>query len=122
MRTVARVFMVLFCLTFLANQARSLDAETAKLGKIVGKLLVYTVKGVNFARAKTVENEKRLELVEARLSAVEAHIEEKTSYERPEIPEKAAEYGGALIRTALKQQEYEEAHKDLFDFFEGVGQ
>ena len=66
MRILARIFIVLFCLVFMANQAQS--STFADLGTIVGKLLVYTTKGMELLAERITVNGERLKAIENHLS------------------------------------------------------
>lgn len=103
MKKIARVFIVLFCLTFLCNKALSEEPDVVgRLGKVIEKLMVYTVKGL----ALHAEIQARLS---ERIEAMEKHLAETTGYVKPT-------WDRSELEKAAK--EYEEAFSDLLDEFD----
>lgn len=120
MRNLARIFIALFCLVFLANQAQTLDdLETDHLGKTVGKLLVYAAKGIAYLNIATQANGKNIELVEARIKAIESYMEQNAEYVRPGFPGEVAEYVQSLRKLKGAKTGFDEANDDLFNFLQG---
>ena len=104
MRTIARVFMVLFCLTFLANQARSLSVEGAILGQVIGKLMLFTSSGLAaLSEALKVHNE--------RLQGIENHLAKTSDFSRSSYQVKQENR-----RILEKDKEFRAAGADLLDF------
>lgn len=65
MRTAARIFIALFCLTFLANQAQGSFSE---LGVLIGSLIRYTSTSIEYFEAHVQTNGSRLNAIEKQLS------------------------------------------------------
>ena len=66
MRTIARIFTVLFCLTFLANQVQS--QPFLDLGTIVGQLIAYTSSGLEVLSERITVHDERLLAIEKQLA------------------------------------------------------
>ena len=100
MRKLARIFIALFCLTFLCNKAMSQEVDLiSHLGKTVGKLLMYSVKGFTF-------HSEVMALQGERVSAIEEHLAKTTGYNR------------AVLDTSevfSKGREFKKASDDMFD-------
>ena len=117
MRTVARIFMVLFCLTFLANQAHSYDSET--LTTITEKLTNYTVQGLAMLQTR-LDLEKRSEaLLTNRVKAIETHLEQ-SGFVKIDQTTAALEFLGALAVEAEAWKKFEEASNDLIGYLNSL--
>lgn len=66
MRAIARFFVVLFCLTFLANQVQS--QPFPDLIAVIGKLAVYTSKGLELLGERITVHDERLQAIEKHLA------------------------------------------------------
>lgn len=72
MRILARFFVALFCLAFLANQAQPHSTQTNLL-LLVSEYLDYVEKGLELVEERVAVNSERL-------AAIENHLERDTSY------------------------------------------
>ena len=119
MRTIARFFIVLFCLTFLVNQAHSLGSET--LSEVVSRLTTYTVRGLVVVQSRIELSDKGRDLLTTRVEAeaIEAHLEQ-TGYAKRDQTENMIEYMGALAREAEAEKKFQEASADLAEYLDSL--
>ncbi|MYI62172.1 MAG: hypothetical protein F4105_10990 [Gemmatimonadetes bacterium] len=117
MRSIARFFIVLFCLTFLVNQAHSLGSET--LSEVVSRLTTYTVRGLVVVQSRIELSDKGRDLLTTRVEAIEAHLEQ-TGYAKRDQTENMIEYMGALAREAEAEKKFQEASADLAEYLDSL--
>ena len=99
MRIIARFFVVLFCLTFLANQVQS--QPFPDLIGVMGKLAVYTSKGLELLGERiTVHGEQ--------LQAIENHLAKTSDFSVTSL-----QAGKWNRRVEAKAKVFEEARTDL---------
>ena len=117
MRTIARLFIALFCLTFLVNQAHSLGSET--LTEVVSRLMTYTVRGLGVVQSRIELRDKGRDLLTTRVEAIETHLEQ-TGYAKRDQTEKMIEYMGALAQEAEAEKKFQEASADLAEYLDSL--
>ncbi|MXW80627.1 MAG: hypothetical protein F4Z57_16935 [Gemmatimonadetes bacterium] len=107
LRILARLFIVLFCLTFICNQALSQESQSNVLldmmGKTVGKLIVFSAKSFSFLAELSSFNSQRL-------NAIEAHLAKTSGYQYVELD---------TVGLHATKDELEQARADLFDYLQG---
>ena len=112
MRNIARVFVVLFCITFLANQAMSTDTGLDRLATLVQKLMMYSANGFN-------THAQGLALLDKRISIMENKLHAETGYDKTTMP--TADKLELKRRTSKAEKanaEYQSSSKELFDYVE----
>lgn len=107
MRRIARVFIALFCITFLANQAMSTDTGLERLATLVSKMMKHSANGFNAHAKGLAYLNKRITLIENSL-----HVEMSTADELA-VKRMMSEFGEAGI-------EYQAAQKELSDYVDYI--
>lgn len=100
MRILARFFVALFCLVFLANQAQP-QSKLTTLTLLLSDMLRYVQKGLELVEERVAVNSERL-------AAIENHLERDTSY-RITLDQKS----DWLDRIRAKEAAKEAARRDL---------
>ena len=110
MRSIARVFIALFCITFLANQAMSTDTGLDRLATLVQKLMMYSANGFN-------THAQGLALLEKRISVIENKLHVETGYDKTTVSTADELALKRMISKAEKANvEYQASSKELFDY------
>lgn len=94
MRRIARVFLVLFCLTFLYNKAVAQGSVLIHVAEAVNKLMMCSIKGFAFHVEVQADFRQRIEAMELYLAKVAAY--EKPNLDRTELEKAGEEYKKAL--------------------------
>lgn len=118
MRRIARFFIVLFCLTFLANQAVSQDDL---LTETVIRLLKFTTKGFIMTERTEEWGRKNLVVLDTRLDAIENYLTHSTDYKKPDVSEKGAEALAALMLAGNATAEFGKVRDDFAAFLKQLG-
>ena len=116
MRTIARVFVVLFCITFLANQALSADTALDRLATLVQKLMLYSTNALHAHAQGLGYLEKRIALLESELQAQTEYDKNARSFtDKLVLQKKETDFKKAT-------EGYQAASKELFDYVERLTQ
>lgn len=112
MSHIARVFIVLFCITFLANQAMSSDMGLDRLATLVQKLMMYSSNGFN-------THAQGLALLHTRISIIENKLHAETGYDKTTAsPADELKLKKMISKAEEANVEYQASSKELFDYVE----
>ena len=112
MRNIARIFVVLFCIAFLANQAMSTDTGLDRLATLVQKLMMYSSNGFSV-------HAQGMALLDKRISIMENKLHAETGYDKTTMP--LADELELKRRTSRLEEagvDYQASSKELFDYVE----
>ena len=112
MRKIARIFVALFCIAFLANQAMSTDTGLDRLATLVQKLMMYSANGFN-------THAQGLALLDKRISIMESKLHLETGYDKTTAsPSDEMALKRIMAKAEKAASEHQASSKELFDYVE----
>jgi len=116
---LARFFIVLFCLTFLANQAHTAEDNVKFMGLAIAKLLPYTLNAVAWLSSVNETTTKQDVLFSTRLDAIETHLEQNTGFTKPDLSKESLPVVSAMLQAAKAKKNFTKSRDEMAEFIAG---